>query len=68
MTGTRTDWTCQLIGWGLYAAVVPAITAFQRPLTWADGIGALWLGAWGLALTHGYREIIRRRRWTEIRT
>lgn len=58
-------WTCQLVGWGLYAAVNVVLAALYNGLApegVAFGVGASVLG---LAVTHGYRAVIVGRGWLD---
>jgi LytS/YehU family sensor histidine kinase len=61
---TRAYWLCQATGWGLYSGLrLYAATAYLH-LPWARVVAdLLWLDGSALALTHGLRFFIRRRRW-----
>ncbi|WP_420456929.1 sensor histidine kinase [Rubrivirga sp.] len=62
----RLYWTCQLSGWGLYAAVNLALAVAyggfsETALAFSVGASALGLGA-----THALRAVIRRRGWLTL--
>jgi two-component system sensor histidine kinase AlgZ len=60
---TRAYWACQAIGWGLYVAVT-ILQLLDAGLGLALAVAAPVVAAViGIALTHGVRAMIRRRRW-----
>jgi Histidine kinase len=64
---SRAYWTCQLAGWGVYAAVqIYAAALVEIPLLRAAAEIALLHGA-ALVLTHLLRDFMRRRHWRELR-
>lgn len=59
-------WALQVGGWSGYAVVNwLALLSFDK-LTNDRAIGFAILAATGLALTHGFRELARRRAWTDL--
>jgi len=64
---TRTYWTCQLVGWGLYSIAQLCAAVFFEKLPWARAaLEALLLNGIGLLLTHALREYIRRHAWSSL--
>ena len=64
MTRTHAYWICQVGGWSLYVGARLLVSAFFRGITWRQVGAHVAVGAAGLAFTHLYRLLARRRRWT----
>ena len=66
MSRARLYWTFQALGWGGNAAVGLAQAALAGQTTPAEVAFVVGWAAAALALTHAYRALARRQRWTEL--
>ena len=66
MRSSKLYWTCQLTGWSLYAALGVLMLYVFAERSWASVLQPLVVCTIALLLSHGYRRLIRRRRWTEL--
>src|SRR5712671_7950751 len=68
MTIRQTYWTCQVLGWGSYAAVGMAGAA--RQIGWRPAVvfGYLLFWLYSIALTDLFRREILRRQWLNVDT
>ncbi|MEL6616356.1 MAG: histidine kinase, partial [Bacteroidota bacterium] len=66
MRASRLYWTCQLLGWGLYAAANTLLGLLYRGPSAAGLALALAASAIGLGATHVLRAVIVRRGWMQL--
>ena len=66
MPRLSTYWTCQLIGWGLYAAVNFLLGALYGGASATGAAMAVGMSVLGLGASHVFRETVRRRGWMRL--
>ncbi len=66
MKGEKLYWTCQIIGWSLYAAVGVLMFYVFAGRSWAGVLQPPVICTVALLLSHGYRGVIRQRCWMEL--
>ena len=66
MTRSAAYWTCQTAGWSLYALANVGVSLALDRLTAPTALFGVGVAALGLAVTHGIRAVVRRRRWPDL--
>lgn len=66
MKSNKLYWTCQLAGWSVYAALGELMIYVFAKVSWVNVLQPPVFCTIALLLSHAYRRIIRRWRWTEM--
>ncbi|MDG1781255.1 MAG: histidine kinase [Flavobacteriales bacterium] len=59
-------WSCQLIGWGILVAGNAINLFLQDNFHFQIGISLFFIGFFGILITHVFRGLIKRWKWTQL--
>jgi hypothetical protein len=66
MNRTQAYWLCQLGGWTALSTMRITLSTFFRAITWERVLTCVLLVGAGVAYTHIYRSVAKRRNWTQM--